>query len=193
MVLRPLRAADQTAFVAALEESRDAWAPWTPASTPGLPPDERFRRELHRGARGAVLGTHLRLGAFRRDDAGLVGLFALNDIVGGVFESAHASWQVRTSMMGLGFGTEGVRGLLDLAFQALPDGVGLHRVQANIIPRNEPSIRLARRVGFREEGKALRYLKIAGRWEDHLMFAVTREEWTPESSRVAGPAAVERS
>jgi ribosomal-protein-alanine N-acetyltransferase len=158
-----------------------------------MPADERFRRELHRGARGATLGTHLRLAAFDREDDGLVGLFALNDIVGGVFESAHASWQVRASMMGRGFGTEGVRGLLDLAFEPAPEGVGLHRVQANIIPRNEPSLRLAQRVGFREEGKALRYLKIAGRWEDHLMFALTREEWTPAARRVARPAALERS
>jgi len=32
-------------------------------------------------------------------------------------------------------------------------------------------------VGFRREGIAARYLRIAGRWEDHVMHAVTREEW----------------
>jgi ribosomal-protein-alanine N-acetyltransferase len=33
------------------------------------------------------------------------------------------------------------------------------------------------KLGFREEGLALRYLRINGVWEDHRIFAVTREEW----------------
>ena len=39
-------------------------------------------------------------------------------------------------------------------------------------------MRLARSVGFRREGDALRYLHIAGEWQDHVMFAITVEEWT---------------
>jgi ribosomal-protein-alanine N-acetyltransferase len=48
------------------------------------------------------------------------------------------------------------------------------------MPRNTASIRVLEKAGFREEGLALRYLKIAGVWEDHTLFAVTLEEW-PES------------
>ena len=52
-------------------------------------------------------------------------------------------------------------------------------MQANIIPRNLPSIRLAERMGFRLEGLALKYLKIAGEWQDHLMFAKLVDEHRP--------------
>ena len=45
------------------------------------------------------------------------------------------------------------------------------------MPGNAPSLRVAEKVGLRREGLALRYLKIANRWEDHVMFAITREEW----------------
>jgi ribosomal-protein-alanine N-acetyltransferase len=69
--------------------------------------------------------------------------------------------------------TEAVRLALDLAFGP----IGLHRVQAAIMPNNAPSLALARRMGFREEGFAVRYLKIAGRWRDHRIFALTAEEW----------------
>ena len=51
-------------------------------------------------------------------------------------------------------------------------------MQANIIPENERSIRLAERVSFRYEGLAQRYLRIAGEWRDHRMYAKTAEEYT---------------
>jgi [ribosomal protein S5]-alanine N-acetyltransferase len=33
------------------------------------------------------------------------------------------------------------------------------------------------KAGFRREGLAERYLSIAGAWEDHLLFAVTSDEY----------------
>jgi len=52
----------------------------------------------------------------------------------------------------------------------------LHRIQAAIMPKNPRSIRVIQKLGFRQEGYAVRYLQIAGKWEDHLLFARTREE-----------------
>lgn len=209
LTLRALRAEDEEEFVRLVRESQDAWRPWVPAGRRGATAEDRFRRELDRAVRGARAGTHLRLAAFERTDAparvdasgrtdaeeptdmhdpakipgsAMVGLFALNEIVRGVFQSAYASWQVGAGHMGRGLGTEGVRGLLDVAFHADPDGLGLHRVQANIMPSNAASLRIARKLGFRREGLAARYLKIAGRWEDHVMLALTREEWSPEGT-----------
>lgn len=176
LLLRLLRSTDQSAYMEMLDDSAEAWAPWNPAAPEGLSTSDRFRHELDRGLRGAGAGTHLRLVAL--DHGGrIVGLFSLNEIVRGVFESAYAGWQVRATDMGRGFGTEGVRALLDIAFAPEPDGLGLHRVQANIMPSNAASLRIAEKVGFRKEGEALRYLRIAGAWEDHAMFALTSEEW----------------
>ena len=39
------------------------------------------------------------------------------------------------------------------------------------------SLALIRSIGFRYEGKAERYLKLDGAWQDHLFFALTAEEW----------------
>ena len=52
----------------------------------------------------------------------------------------------------------------------------LHRVQAAVIPRNTASLAVVRRAGLRHEGTALRYLRIAGLWEDHEIFAATVED-----------------
>lgn len=53
----------------------------------------------------------------------------------------------------------------------------LHRLQIAIIPRNAASRRVVEKLGLREEGIALRYLEINGTWEDHVRYALTREEW----------------
>ena len=175
MVLRSLDESDASEFVRVVEASREEWAPWPPAREDTVTDRELFHRELERVENGAKCGTHVRLAGFTEDGT-LVGMFALNESVRGVFQSAYASWQVSVDRAGQGFGTEGVRALLDLAFDDAPRGLGLHRVQANIMQTNAASLRIAEKVGLRREGLALRYLQIAGRWEDHVMFAITRED-----------------
>jgi ribosomal-protein-alanine N-acetyltransferase len=66
-----------------------------------------------------------------------------------------------------------VRAATTFAFRV----VGLHRVQAAVMPHNLPSLRVLDKVGYRREGVAKRYLSIAGAWEDHVLFAMTAEEW----------------
>jgi ribosomal-protein-alanine N-acetyltransferase len=179
MELRPLREADEDGFASMLRASADAWAAWTPEVDPELSEATRFRRELSRARLGARAGTHLRL-VGTVADGGIVGLFALNEIVRGVFQSAYASWQVAAPHMGSGYGTEGVRAIVDIAFDPSDQGLGLHRVQANVMPANVRSLRIAEKLGFRREGLASRYLRIAGEWEAHVMYAITAEEWPPD-------------
>jgi [ribosomal protein S5]-alanine N-acetyltransferase len=54
--------------------------------------------------------------------------------------------------------------------------LGLHRVQAAVVPENKASARVLQKCGFREEGLARRYLFLDGQWKDHRMFALTPEE-----------------
>lgn len=177
VTLRPLALSDEGAFVSLVASSTDYWAPWTPARSPRIPLRERFRRERMRAELGAAAGSHLRLGGFLADGT-LVGLFALNEIVRGALQSAHASWQIGVDWAGRGLGTDGGRALLDLAFAPEPEGAALHRVQANIMPANAASLRVAEKLGFREEGLARAYIRIAGEWSDHSMWALTAEEWS---------------
>ena len=53
----------------------------------------------------------------------------------------------------------------------------LHRVMANYMPRNERSGRLLRSLGFVVEGYARDYLRIDGKWEDHLLTSLTNQGW----------------
>jgi ribosomal-protein-alanine N-acetyltransferase len=49
--------------------------------------------------------------------------------------------------------------------------LNLHRLQAAVMPWNAASIRVVEKNSFRKEGYSAGYLKIAGRWEDHVIYA----------------------
>jgi len=175
MTLRRLEPSDVDEFVRMVGVSRALWTPWTPARPAGSTVHDHFDQELERSTMGVETGNHLRLVAVL-EGGRFAGMFSLNEITRGVFENAYAGWAVSADVTGQGLCTEGVRGLLDIAFAPAPDGLGLHRVQANIMPANVVSIRVAEKMGFRREGVAARYLRIALSWEDHVMFALTRED-----------------
>jgi ribosomal-protein-alanine N-acetyltransferase len=112
-------------------------------------------------------------GIFLAETDELVGRIQLTGIALGPFENAHVGYFVSERHDGRGYATEAVRQAVDAAFGPL----ALHRVQAAVMPRNIASIRVLEKLGFREEGFARRYLRISGDWEDHKLYAVTREEW----------------
>lgn len=172
LLVRSLAPDDLGEFVRVQEVSAAFFAPWMAA---GSSPAELFDAEIAKVEEGLRTGRHYRMVGVMGDGR-IAGFFNLGEIVQGAFHSAYAGWRVNVEVAGQGYATEGVEALLDLAFAPPPLGFGLHRVQANVIPDNVRSLRLAERVGMRREGLALRYLKIAGAWRDHVMFAKTVEE-----------------
>lgn len=114
----------------------------------------------------------------------LCGVINLSEIVRGSFQSAYMGYYALSPHAGKGFMSAGLQLVLERAFGEL----GLHRLEANIQPKNWRSIELVRRAGFRYEGLSLRYLKIAGRWRDHERWAITSED-RPAARRKARKAA----
>jgi [ribosomal protein S5]-alanine N-acetyltransferase len=106
-------------------------------------------------------------------DGEIVGVANLGEIVRASFQSAYLGYYAFAPHQGQGYMSAGLRMVLGQAFGEQQ----LHRVEANIQPSNERSLRLVRQLGFRREGFSLRYLKIAGQWRDHERWAITCEEW----------------
>jgi ribosomal-protein-alanine N-acetyltransferase len=107
------------------------------------------------------------------DDLGQIcGVINLSEIVRGSFQSAYLGYYALCPHAGKGLMSAGLELVILRAFGEL----ALHRLEANIQPRNQRSIELVRRAGFRCEGVSPRYLKIAGRWRDHERWAITVED-----------------
>ena len=54
---------------------------------------------------------------------------------------------------------------------------GFHRLEAACLPENTASVRVLEKAGFQREGYAREYLKIAGKWQDHLLFAMLASDY----------------
>jgi ribosomal-protein-alanine N-acetyltransferase len=150
-----------------LERNRDFFAEWNP-----LPAPDYFTLGFQERRLGDELelirgGWMLRLHLFKRDDAGyttVIGDLALNNIIYGAFRSCHLGYKIDQAHMNGGLMTEAIGRAIAYAF----DDLRLHRIEANIMPRNARSRRVVAKLGFVEEGLAHKYLKINGVWEDHI-------------------------
>jgi len=69
--------------------------------------------------------------------------------------------------------TEGLELILRVAFRELR----LHRLEANVQPANERSLAFVGGAGFVREGFSRRYVRIGGRWRDHVRLALLVEDW----------------
>ncbi|WP_411676034.1 GNAT family N-acetyltransferase [Caproicibacter sp.] len=94
----------------------------------------------------------------------VLGTAALNGIIRGCFQSCFLGYRLDEKNQCRGYMTEAVAAVTGYAFREL----GLHRIEANVMPRNKASLRVLEKAGYREEGVARRYLKINGVWEDHI-------------------------
>jgi ribosomal-protein-alanine N-acetyltransferase len=168
--LRAPRASDAAAFVTAARASRTLHGAWVVA-----PQSRRaFQTYLARfGPSRSRVRAHVGYVALRRDDRSLVGVFNFSEIVRGSFQSGYLGYYGFHANAGQGLMKEALGLALDAAFGPL----GLHRVEVNIQPRNARSIGLVTSLGFTQEGFSRRYLRIAGRWRDHVRFAMLAEDW----------------
>jgi ribosomal-protein-alanine N-acetyltransferase len=85
-----------------------------------------------------------------------------------------------------GYMREGLALLLERSFRS-PEfgGLGLHRVEALVLPTNLASKRLVERVGMRFEGLSRRLVRVQGQWLDHERWAITAENLLSDPSRAS--------
>jgi ribosomal-protein-alanine N-acetyltransferase len=107
----------------------------------------------------------------RNEDGALAAKYSLTQIFRGNFQNVYLGYNAFEPLAGSGLMREAMHPVQRHAFADLR----LHRLQANVQPGNERSPGLLRTTGWRKEGYAERYLKIGGRWRDHVMFAVTAD------------------
>ena len=88
-------------------------------------------------------------------------------------QRAEIGFALRQNRWGQGLGSEAVTAAIDFGFQEL----GLHRIEADVDPRNERSLRLLERLGFQREGHLRERYYMNGEWQDAVMMAVLQADW----------------
>nr|WP_231715047.1 GNAT family N-acetyltransferase [Arthrobacter gengyunqii] len=162
--LSVLTDADAPALAAAYRRNRNYLAPWEP-----LRPDAFFTEEGQRSvieAKLALFQAGSEVPWVLADGERVIGTITLTGIVRGPFLSANLGYWIDGEYAGRGLGTAAVTAVAETARERL----GLHRIQAATLLHNAASQRILDKSGFTQIGLAPRYLKIAGRWQDHLLF-----------------------
>jgi ribosomal-protein-alanine N-acetyltransferase len=103
----------------------------------------------------------------------IVGRINLNSIIRGAFQSASVGYWVSEKATGRGVATAAVAAIVGLAFGE----AGLHRLQGETLAHNTASRRVLERNGFVEYGEAPEYLRIAGHWQDHVLYQLINPNW----------------
>lgn len=118
-------------------------------------------------------GDYFQLAVERLDDQRVVGdLFLGLRSLDGL--SAEIGWTFHPDHQGHGFATEAANAVLRLAFERL----GLHRVHAELDPRNARSVALCRRLGMREEARFRQDLWFKGAWADTGVYAMLASDFS---------------
>lgn len=165
--LRPQRGKDWRAWSRLRLSSRDFLAPWEPT----WPADALTRHAYRRRVKAQLIESRQGLGytlhIFRHQDHALLGAITLGQIRRGVALTATLGYWIGEPYARQGYMAEAMELIMRFGFREL----GLHRLEAACLPSNDASQALLKRLGFVEEGIARGYLRIAGEWRDHLLFA----------------------
>lgn len=118
-------------------------------------------------------GDFWQLAIERIDDPGHV----IGDVYFTIRSTANASaeigWSLHPDQRGRGYMTEAAGAMLRIAFQE----IGVHRVIAQLDPRNAASIALCKRLGMRAEANFVEDTWFKGEWGDTAIYALLDREW----------------
>ncbi len=148
-----------------VRRNRRFLAPWEPERNEGYFTEAAQRAGLEQALTEYAAGRHVPWGIADQEGQ-LVGRININDIVRGAFQSGHLGYWVSEDANGRGVASSAVAEVLTLAFGTL----GLHRLQAGTLRHNLGSQRVLERNGFVAFGVAADYLRIAGQWQDHVLY-----------------------
>jgi ribosomal-protein-alanine N-acetyltransferase len=179
-ILRPVRLGDGAALSRAYLSNREHLAPWEPTRTDAFFTVASQEQHVQQCVEDAAAGRSIRF-VIESDDGEIRGRMNINNVVRGAFWSADLGYWIDVNRLRRGLAGRAVAQVAAYARAELR----LHRLQAATLLHNLGSQRVLLGNGFEKIGLAPKYLRIAGEWQDHLLFQLLLEE--PLSARREHP------
>ncbi|MEX2304137.1 MAG: GNAT family N-acetyltransferase [Bryobacterales bacterium] len=168
LVLRNLREQD-VEMVFEVFRDPDVMRYWSSPPMTGIAEAEALIRQIHDLFRA---GTLFQWGIASRSSDAILGTCTLFHL-----DLTHRRGEIGFALgkqhWGQGIASEAVARLIALAFEEL----GLHRIEADVDPRNEGSLRLLERQGFQREGLLRERYQVGGEIQDAVFLGLLRPEW----------------
>jgi ribosomal-protein-alanine N-acetyltransferase len=158
---------DYTQWADVRRASRSFLEPWEPRWAPDELAKPAFHRRVRRYNTDFAEKRSIALFLFRTSDDALLGGLTIGNIRRAAAQSCMIGYWMAEHEAGKGLMLAALHTAVPYIFNSLK----LHRIEAACIPDNQRSIRLLEKANFQYEGYLRGYLKIDGRWRDHLLFA----------------------
>lgn len=170
LVIRRPVPADAAEVAGYHTRNRPFMAPYSP-----IRPDDRYTAEYWADRLEMELkGPNLRLFMARREHPErFIGGIDLSAVTGEPCYDCNLGYQMDEEEQGKGYMTEALRAVIPYAFETMH----LHRIHAGYMPHNVRSGAVLRKLGFAVEGFGRDHVRIAGRWEDHILTALINPAW----------------
>lgn len=155
-------------------ENQHHLSQWEPIRPEGFYCSEMISQRLYQAQRDAEKGLAYQFGIVNGAGTEMLGACNFSNIARGPFQACHLGYSIAACHEGKGIMTQALAATLEYMLGELD----LHRVMAAYIPTNTRSEKLLLRLGFEKEGYAKSYLKIAGRWQDHVLTSLINSRHT---------------
>lgn len=165
--LRWLTADDVPALFAIFSDP-EVTAYW---SSPPLEDEKAAARLLAEIHQFFAAKTLFQWGIARREDGAVIGTCTLSSL-NAEHKRAELGYAIARAHWGNGYGSEAADAVIRYAF----DTLDLHRLEADVDPRNHASIRCLERLGFRKEGYARERYHLYGTVHDAVLYGLLRRE-----------------
>ena len=166
--LRWISAADVDDFYA-IYSNPEVMRYWSTPPLPDRNAASKLISEIHEGFERREL---LKWGIALRSDDTLIGsvtLFHLDF----THRRAEIGYALGRPYWGKGYMQETLKAVLSYAFEVL----NLHRIEADVDPRNAASIRTVERLGFQREGYLRERWQVNGEIQDAFFYGLIRPDW----------------
>jgi ribosomal-protein-alanine N-acetyltransferase len=90
-----------------------------------------------------------------------------------IHQRCEIGFALQQGHWGKGLGSEAVGAVIDFAFEV----VKMHRIEADVDPRNDRSLRLLERFGFEREGLLRERYYLHGERQDAVLMGLLRSNW----------------
>ncbi len=172
MMLRLPQHADYRGWAALRDASAAFLQPWEPEWASDHLSRKSFTNRVYWAQRGFAQGTALALLLTRKPDGAILGAITLDNIRRGPAQDGTLGYWTGEVHARQGYMREAIVAVGHHAFRRLD----LSRIQAACLEENVASRGLLERSGFKYEGVAQAYLQIAGRWRNHVLYAMLRSD-----------------
>lgn len=169
LVLTPLGKEAAQRVLSFYEENKAVFEPWEPARGQNFYTPAYHKASLTAEYNQMAEGKLIRFWVFLKDNPDeIIGSVCFQNFLKEPYHSCSLGYKFALKHQHRGYAQESIRKALEIIFTEYH----IHRVEANIMPDNIPSLRLIERLSFHPEGTAVSFARINGCWTDHIRYSL---------------------